>query len=49
MEPEKVEINNLMQSNEYIVDVQCGALHSVFITSFNRAFSCGYNNRYALC
>lgn len=38
----------VLNTNEIIVDISCGALHTVAVTNHNRMFSCGYGETFAL-
>lgn len=38
----------LLNLNEIVVDISCGALHTLAVTNHNRVFSCGYGENFAL-
>jgi alpha-tubulin suppressor-like RCC1 family protein len=39
---------SILNSNEAVVDISCGGLHTIILTSLNRVFSCGFGGSYAL-
>lgn len=39
---------SLMNQNEFVISIACGALHSLALTNLGRVFSCGFGDTFAL-
>lgn len=37
-----------MDSDEYVIDIACGPLHTIVVSNKNRLYSCGYGGSFAL-
>ena len=39
----KINTSKWLQNKEKITDIKCGSFHTVFLTSYNNAYTCGDN------
>ncbi|CAD8177067.1 unnamed protein product [Paramecium pentaurelia] len=46
--PNEIQCQILLQNDEAVQQISCGALHTLILTNKNRVFSCGFGESYAL-